>query len=73
MSTNGITMQSALQIVTKVLPGNRIEIQIPSASDGSRSRNSIRIRGDRSRVLNYCNGWISSLINIHVWLKIVFY
>jgi hypothetical protein len=27
-------MQAALQIVTKVLPGNRIEIQIPSASEG---------------------------------------
>jgi hypothetical protein len=28
------TMQSALQIVTKVLPGNRIEVQIPSGSEG---------------------------------------
>jgi hypothetical protein len=27
-------MQSALQIVTKVLPGNRIEVQIPSGSEG---------------------------------------
>ncbi len=27
-------MQTALQIVTKVLPGNRIEIQIPSGSEG---------------------------------------
>jgi hypothetical protein len=28
------TMQSALQIVTKVLPDNRIEVQIPSGSEG---------------------------------------
>jgi hypothetical protein len=28
------TMQSALQIVTKVLPGNRIEVQIPSGAEG---------------------------------------
>jgi hypothetical protein len=27
-------MHSALQIVTKVLPGNRIEVQIPSGSEG---------------------------------------
>jgi hypothetical protein len=27
-------MQSALQIVTKVLPGNRIEVQLPSGSEG---------------------------------------
>jgi hypothetical protein len=27
-------MQTALQIVTKVLPGNRIEVQIPSGSEG---------------------------------------
>ena len=27
-------MQSALHITTKVLPGNRIEIQLPSLSEG---------------------------------------
>jgi hypothetical protein len=27
-------MQSAIQIVTQVLPGNRIEVQIPSGSEG---------------------------------------
>jgi hypothetical protein len=27
-------MQSALQVVTKVLPGNRIEFEIPSGSEG---------------------------------------
>lgn len=27
-------MQTALQIVTKVLPGNQIEVQIPSGSEG---------------------------------------
>jgi hypothetical protein len=32
LSTIGIIMQTALQIVTKVLPGNRIEVQIPSGS-----------------------------------------
>ncbi len=34
LSTIGIIMQTALQIVTKVLPGNRIEVQIPSGSEG---------------------------------------
>jgi hypothetical protein len=34
LSKIGIIMQSALQIVTKVLPGNRIEVQIPSGSEG---------------------------------------
>jgi hypothetical protein len=27
-------MQSALHITTKVLPGNRVEIQLPSGSEG---------------------------------------
>jgi hypothetical protein len=34
LSTIGVVMQTALQIVTKVLPGNRIEVQIPSGSEG---------------------------------------
>jgi hypothetical protein len=34
LSTIGVIMQTALQIVTKVLPGNRIEVQIPSGSEG---------------------------------------
>ncbi|MBE9075977.1 hypothetical protein IQ241_01470 [Romeria aff. gracilis LEGE 07310] len=29
-------MQSALHITTKVLPGNRIEVQLPSGSEGQK-------------------------------------
>lgn len=50
-----MTMQSALRLTTKVLPGNRIEIQLPPGSEGEEVDVFVVLpekpQGDRRKVL----------------------